>query len=130
MILLDTHALVWALMAPDLLSAKARDAIDTATGWGVSAASLYEIRYKHMIGKWPDVAAIAQDGLAERLTALGIDVVAASGPVMDRAGGFDWPHRDPFDRMIVATCLHSRLPLVSRDTTLDTEPSATLNRIW
>jgi PIN domain nuclease of toxin-antitoxin system len=129
-ILLDTHVLVWALMAPGLLSAAARQAIDRAPGWGVSSASLYEIRTKHGIGRWPEIGAICDDGLTRRLTEAGIEVVPADGAIMDLAGGMDWPHRDPFDRIIVATGVVLQLALVSKDETLSAAPAGPLRRIW
>ena len=130
MILLDTHAIVWALMAPDLLSAAAREAIGRAAGWCISSASLYEIRYKHGIGKWPEVAAICDDGLDRRLAELAIETVPADGAIMDLAGGMEWAHRDPFDRIIVATCVVRTLPLVSKDEALSAAPGRPLTRIW
>ncbi|MEM1298087.1 MAG: type II toxin-antitoxin system VapC family toxin [Pseudomonadota bacterium] len=130
MILLDTHALVWSLMQPDLLSSTAHAAISGATGWAVSSASLYEIRYKHGIGKWPEIAAFAVDGLPGRLEDLGFEIAPANGPVMEIAGGMTWQHRDPFDRIIVSTALSRALPLVSKDATLDTAPVGDLVRIW
>lgn len=130
MILLDTHALVWALMAPELLSAAAREAIDRAAGWGVSSASLYEVRYKYGIGRWPEVGAICDDRLARRLAEAGIEIVPADRAIMDLAGGMDWPHRDPFDRIIVATGVVLKLALVSKDETLSEAPVGPLRRIW
>lgn len=127
--LLDTHAAIWALMAPDLLSRPARDAI-AAGPRTISAASLYEITYKAGIGKWPEVVPHARPGLARRLEAMGIEVLPATGAVMERAGSFDWAHRDPFDRLIVATALLHRTALVSKDATLDTLPEGPPERIW
>lgn len=130
MILLDTHALVWALMAPELLSAAAREAIERAAILGVSSASLYEIRYKHALGKWPEVASICGDGLDRRLAKVDVETVPADGAIMDLAGGMDWAHRDPFDRIIVATCAIRKLSLVSKDETLSAAPTGLLTRIW
>lgn len=130
MILLDTHALVWALMGPHLLSLGAREAIERAGRWGVSSASLYEMRYKHRIGKWPDIGAICDDGLDGRLAETGVEIAPADGAVMNLAGGMDWAHRDPFDRMIVATCVVHGLPLVSKDETLSSAPAGPIVRIW
>lgn len=31
----------------------------------------------------------------------------------------DWPHRDPFDRLIAATAVELRCSLVSKDTAFD-----------
>lgn len=56
--LLDTHALVWSMVAPERLSQRARDRIkDQSVRLFVSAASLYEIEYKR-----------DRDGFLRRLT--------------------------------------------------------------
>ena len=47
---------------------------------------------------------------------------------MERAGRFDWAHRDPFDRIIVATALERALPVVWKDATLDDVPGDELDR--
>ena len=104
MISLDTHALVWSLLRPTLLSSTARAALEAASSWGVSSAVLYEMRYKNRMGKWPEIDALV-DGLHGRLDDLGFEIFAADASTMDLAGGFDWSHRDPFDRIIAATCV-------------------------
>jgi PIN domain nuclease of toxin-antitoxin system len=128
--LLDTHLLIWAMLAPDLLSGKARDALVAASQRCVSAASLYEISYKAMLGKWPEAERLLSVDLDAQLRSDGFEVVPASGPIMERAGRFDWAHRDPFDRIIVATALQRGMPVVSKDQTLDAIPSGGLQRIW
>ena len=128
--LLDTHVLVWAMLAPGLLSGPARDALSDAAERCVSAASLYEITLKAMLGKWPEVDGLLPVGLDARLRSDGFEVVAASGAIMERAGRFDWTHRDPFDRIIVATALERALPVVSKDDTLDGAPGGGLRRVW
>ena len=128
MILLDTHALVWSLLRPELLSKDARESLETASSWGVSSATLYEMRYKHRIGKWPEIAAMVTD-LRDRLEELGFEIFAMDAAMMDLAGDFDWSHRDPFDRMIAATCIVRKVPLVSKDATLDGVPGG-IRRVW
>ncbi len=128
--LLDTHVLIWALMQPDALSGKARNALSEADSRCVSAASLYEIGLKGSLGKWPEVAGLVSADLAQMLIGDGFDILSASGAIMHFAGGMDWDHRDPFDRIIVATALECSLPLVSKDKTLDTYPHSGLRRIW
>jgi PIN domain nuclease of toxin-antitoxin system len=128
--LLDTHTLVWAMAAPAELSAAARRALEAATERCVSAASLYEITWKATIGKWPEVAPLLGFDLDARLRADGFDVLPASGAVMQRAGSFDWKHRDPFDRIIVATALARGLAVVSKDATLDTNGAPGWRRVW
>jgi PIN domain nuclease of toxin-antitoxin system len=128
-VLLDTHVLVWAMLAPDHLSPRARDALSGSPERVVSAASLYEITYKARLGKWPEVARLLQVDLDARLRADGFEVAAATGAVMERAGRLDWVHRDPFDRLIVATAQQRRLALVSKDETLDGAPDG-VERVW
>ena len=128
--LLDTHVLVWAMMAPELLSGPAREALSKAPERCVSAASLYEITYKVMLGKWPEVERLLSIDLDARLRSGGFEVIPASGVIMERAGRLDWAHRDPFDRIIVATALESALRVVSKDGTLDEVPGGELRRVW
>lgn len=127
--LLDTHVLVWALMVPDHLSQTAYDALAGASERIVSAASLYEIVYKAHLGKWPEVVPLLATDLNARLRANGFEVAAATGAIMERAGRLAWDHRDPFDRLIVATAQQQGLKLVSKDGTLDDAPEG-IERIW
>ena len=128
--LLDTHALVWALVSPESLSAGARRALSNAHEHSLSAASLYEIVYKARLGKWPDVVPLVAFDFEARLVADGFEIIPATGTVMQRAGALDWHHRDPFDRVIVATALIQGLPVVSRDEVLDGNGAAGWERIW
>ena len=127
--LLDTHVLVWAMLVPDRLSVQARKALTGSTERVVSAASLYEITYKARLGKWPEVAGLLKVDLDARLHADGFEVAAATGAIMERAGHFEWDHRDPFDRVIVATSQQRGIALVSKDATLDGAPGG-VERVW
>src|SRR4029079_13660752 len=105
-------------------------ALETAGERCVSAASLYEITCKASIRKWPEVAPLLAIDLDASLREHGFDVVAASGAIIQRAGSLDWSHRDPFDRIIVATALIRGFPVVSQDVTLDTLGAAGWSRVW
>lgn len=118
------------MSAPAELSPAARRALEETSGWCVSAASLYEITYKARMGKWPEVAPLLAVDLDARLRADGFEVVPATGTIMQQAGSLDWPHRDPFDRVIVATALTRGLAVVSQDVTLDSNGAAGWTRIW
>ena len=128
--LLDTHALVWSLLFPEKLSAAAREALTSAPERSVSAASLYEITLKGALGKWPEVAHLVARDLDNDLRKLGVEVIAANGKIMQQAGGLDWQHRDPFDRIIAITALSRGLPVISKDETLDTLGAEGWQRIW
>ncbi len=45
-----------------------------------------------------------------------------------QAALLEWPHRDPFDRIIAATALEAGAPLVSKDASFD--GCAGLSRVW
>lgn len=117
-LLLDTHAFLWAVMQPRLLSAKVRRLLeDPATGIVVSTASAWEIATKFRLGRLPGAAAVVADYAAA------IDGLRAQSlPIRDahalRAGGFPQAHRDPFDRLLVAQAELERFTLVSKDRAL------------
>lgn len=113
--LLDTHAFVWAVAAPERLSPLARDLISDATvPLLVSAVSAWEISIKHRSGRWPEVAVLLRqyDRLAERL---GATHLSLSSDHALAAGGLEWEHADPFDRALAAQALREGVTLVSRD---------------
>jgi PIN domain nuclease of toxin-antitoxin system len=126
-VLLDTHAFVWNLNEPGRLSARARSAIEAATDVLVSPISFFEVGQKVRIGKWPEASALMprlQSVFRER----GGAVARLDAPICLAAATLDWPHRDPFDRIIAATCLADGLALVSADAAFD--GLGRLVRVW
>ena len=115
-LLLDTHALLWALLEPDYLSAEAAEAIaDGKNQVLISAASAFEIALKQTIGKLR-LPGPAREWLPDRVGLLG---ETSWLPVSEQhalcAGGLPLLHRDPFDRLLIAQALEEGLTLVSRD---------------
>ncbi len=111
-LLLDSHALIWWVEGSERLPERVIDAIDTAEAVYVSAVSAMEITTKHRIGKLPQVAELVAD-FSARLAFLGfreLPLTVAQGRV---AGNFVDPHKDPFDRMLIAQALLEGLVLVS-----------------
>jgi PIN domain nuclease of toxin-antitoxin system len=126
-LLLDTHALLWWLLGHASLSVPARDAIgDVSNDIFVSAASAWEITTKVRIGKLPDVVDIAQN-LAATVEAQGfvpLPVLFAHGQM---AGALPGPHRDPFDRMLIAQAITDDMLLVSNEQRFD---AYGVRRLW
>lgn len=117
-LLLDTHVFLWAVMQPEKLSASVRERFeDPATELIVSAASAWEIATKHRLGKLPSAApVVAQfDDVVARLHAR---VLAVTHRHALLAGGFEFPHRDPFDRILAAQAQLEQVWLVSKDPAL------------
>ena len=113
-VLLDTHILLWILREPDRLSPAQRDAVDGAELRHVSTASLYEIGQKTLLGRLP-LAAADIASLPEALPGWGLRWLPLDQHTMARASVAEWPHRDPFDRMILAAAEIHALPLVTSD---------------
>ena len=114
-IILDTHALLWWLFNDAHLPAEARDIIAAPerSVW-VSAASAWEIATKHRIGKLAEAGDLAQKLPSYLRQARFLELPITIEQSL-RAGGLPGPHRDPFDRMIIAQSLLSGYPVVTID---------------
>jgi PIN domain nuclease of toxin-antitoxin system len=118
-LLLDTHALLWWLAGDERLSRPARDAIgEAANEVFVSAASAWEITTKYRIGKLPTATHLASD-IDAVLRSQGFQALPITIPHAQLAGMLPGPHRDPFDRMLVAQAQAERLVLVSNEEVFD-----------
>ena len=108
-LLLDTHTLLWWLSGDNALSSAAKAAIgDDENDVFVSAASTLEIATKYRIGKLPGAATIAND-LADVIAEQGFAALPISLRHGQEAGALPGPHRDPFDRMLIAQALAEKL---------------------
>ncbi len=125
-VLLDTGAFAMALTGDPRLPSEARARIETADRAALSAISFYEIGQKVRLGKWPEMAPFAPH-LAETALADGFDLVPLSPAAALAAALFDWPHRDPFDRIIAVVARMEGLEIVSPDAVFD---EIGLPRIW
>lgn len=110
-LLLDSHALLWAISAPEKLAPRARESIaDPRNAVYFSAASVWELELKASKGKltlpeaW--LAAATASGFVE-ITITSADAVGAAA--------LPWHHQDPFDRMLVAQAKGRSLHLATRD---------------
>lgn len=113
-VLLDTHALVWWQAASPLLSAAATKTIESAQRLAVCPISFWEIAMLERKGRltldrpvrdW--CVAVGRDDR--------IDIVAITPAIAANAGTNTDLHGDPADRLICATAIERRLPLVTKD---------------
>ena len=118
-LLLDTHVLIWWLAGDPILSANAKAAIaDPGNEALVSAASAWEITTKYRIGKLPQAAALAAD-VPGVLTGQGFVELPITVRHGQAAGSLPGPHRDPFDRMLIAQAVLADLVLASNEAVFD-----------
>jgi PIN domain nuclease of toxin-antitoxin system len=126
-LLLDTHTLLWWLGNDPALPNSARTVIAKQGNVAlVSAVSAWEIAIKFNLGKLPDASDLLSDfnGFISRER---FEVLFISADHAVRAGLLPGPHRDPFDRMLIAQAQAENLPLVSNDRAFDQYP---VRRIW
>jgi PIN domain nuclease of toxin-antitoxin system len=126
-LLLDTHALIWALAGSRKLSRTAREAIASLDNEIlVSAASAMEVATKVRLGKLPEAEALAR-GFEQALAAA--DYVGLPISVMHaaHAGRLAIGHKDPFDRLLIAQAQIEQVPLVSNEQLFD---QFGIERLW
>lgn len=117
--LLDTHSLLWATYAPERLPAPVKQALAKRDlPIFASAISGFEIAQKHRLGRLDFAEAHALDFVSE--IAKDDFVPLSLTPDHARlAGALKIPHRDPFDRMLIAQAQIEQLTLVSNETLFD-----------
>jgi PIN domain nuclease of toxin-antitoxin system len=117
-LLLDTHVLLWALVAPKQLAKEARTAIENPDNDVMfSAASIWEIAIKSALKRSdfmvkPDeiLAAAIDSGFSE----LPVRSVAAA-----HVAAMPKHHRDPFDRLLIAQAITEPAILCTTDPQLE-----------
>lgn len=111
-LLLDTHALLWALGAPSKLPEETAAALrEPGNDVFVSAASMWEIAIKAALGK----LAADVDEIVRTSVEVGFEELAITFAHTRRTYSLPHRHRDPFDRMLVAQALEEGLTLVTQD---------------
>jgi PIN domain nuclease of toxin-antitoxin system len=112
--LLDTHILLWILIAPEKVPVPMRRQVeDTGNRVWYSAASIWEIAIKHSLARTDFDVEPAIVWKAARET--GLEELAVTA---EHTGGVDalpWLHRDPFDRLLVAQARATGMKLLSLD---------------
>jgi len=113
-IMLDTCALIWLGNGQKDLSLEARDAISRASEVFVSPISLWEISNKCRQGKLLLKMPVRDwfKAICERHS---LSVFQISVEDMILSGELPEHHKDPADRMIIASALRSRMPVITTD---------------
>ena len=107
-ILVDTHLVLWARIAPERLTCGERRALDTTRSCYVSAVSLWEIAILMGLDR------LARD---PRLFAVpdGFDLLPVLPDHCEALVALPTLHHDPFDRMLIAQARVEHLVLLTRD---------------
>lgn len=116
MILLDTHILIWVLIAPEKLSSKARKAILAARKSGplaLSAISLWEIAW--LAENKRITIDISVESFVKKCVSY-VEVLPITEEIAVRSVQFpDSYPKDPQDRLIGATAIVEGIRLLTQD---------------
>ncbi len=126
-LLLDTHAILWALEDDPLLGAEARRLIEQAPRDHLAIADISLLEIAMLVTKGRITVSgslVAYLGeVAARFVVLPIDSQIASEAVT-----LSLPHGDPFDRLIVATARRHGHALLTRDKAI--QDSGLVPTVW
>ena len=115
--LLDTHILIWAAISPHKIPPELASLLsDPSNHLHFSSASIWEISIKESLGKRD--FQVSSNKLHEGLVENGYKEIKVSS--LHAMGVIKLPfiHRDPFDRILVATAIWENIPLLTNDSTL------------
>lgn len=125
--LLDTHTLIWWMTGDSHLSKAAHDVIENVENVSlVSVVFAWEMATKVRLGRLPVAADMIQDLVASVLRER-MEILAVTADHGIRAGLLPGPHKDPFDRMLIAQAQAENLSIVSNDRALD---GYGVRRLW
>jgi len=113
-ILLDTCCLLWRSFEKNTLSAKALFAIDDSSHTCISSISFWEIGIK-VKNKKLALPSSMEDFVNSTKTIFGIQIIPVDEWIWLDSVNLNWPHRDPADRVLVATASKLNCPIVTSD---------------
>lgn len=118
-LLLDTHAVIWALNDDERLGSAARTLLrDTENKAFVSMASFWEITIKVRAGK----LATSLVGMMSEVSDAGFDVLGIEKHHLLALAELPAHHRDPFDNLLVAQAIAENATFLSDDSRIGLYP--------
>jgi PIN domain nuclease of toxin-antitoxin system len=118
---------LWWLSDDQALPRNARRIIsETTNDLIVSAASAWEIAIKVRLGKLPTAEGLVSN-FSPRIEREGFHMLPISAEHAIRAGMLPGPHKDPFDRMLIAQSHAENIPVVTKDVVFE---AYGVRRLW
>ncbi len=116
MVLLDTHSLLWWTLDSEKLSRKAsaRCSEISNTGSFISSITIWEIGIKIKNGAL-DIGMPIEDYLQKLNEMNCVEIIPVDEKIWIESIKLNWSHRDPADRVIVATAILKAIPIITKD---------------
>jgi PIN domain nuclease of toxin-antitoxin system len=126
-LLLDTHVAIWLMNKKEKLSPKAKALLlDKANTLHISIASAWEVAIKTSIGKLPEfeggVKAFVAEMKANPVVRLPVRLRHVA-----LVETLQFHHRDPFDRLLVATAMVENMTILTADENI---PKYNVPTVW
>lgn len=109
-VLLDTHLVLWWMSGSLRLGPRSRALLKSPMTKYCSAASIWEMTLKRSKGKL-DI----EDGFEDKIISMGMTHLPIEARHAAAVGAITLPHRDPFDRLLVAQAQVDGLRLLTAD---------------
>jgi PIN domain nuclease of toxin-antitoxin system len=125
--LLDTHAFLWFVLNDVSLGAKIRSLIgDPQNDILISPVTFWEIAIKVSIGKF-SLPEPFGPFMEDQIRQNDFEILPITLADANEVVSLSFHHRDPFDRLLIAQSIVSRIPLISTDVIFDRYP---VTRVW
>ncbi len=126
-VLLDTHIFIWWAFESDKLSQQGRAvSSDPRNTLGLSVASLWEMQIKIQLGKLSLPSPLAEVVVTQQKMNALVILPINSDHVL-ALQGLPVPHKDPFDRLLVAQAIVEDMYLMTVDRVFQEYPVRVLN---
>jgi len=124
--LLDTHSAIWFFNGDDSLSENAKKIIlNTSNIKYVSVVSAWEIAIKVSLGKLDFRGKVA--GFINDIERNGFILAPIKPTHLTTLETLPMHHRDPFDRLLIATAIAEQMTLITTD---ENTPKYEVSHIW
>ena len=112
--LIDTCAFIWYVLNDKNLSQRVKNIILGSDNVYISYATLWEIAIKQTTGKLQSITMSAYE-IAELCRDNGIIILPLKLSYLERIKQLPLIHKDPFDRIIIATAIEEGYTLITND---------------
>ena len=126
-LLLDTHTALWMVNEHEKLSPKAKSLLlDDEHDLFVSIASFWEVAIKSSLGKLTDLVG-GVGAFAMQIDKMPIELLHIIPRHVGVVESLPFIHRDPFDRILIATAKSENLTLLTSDSNI---PKYDVSCVW